>query len=90
MGGIASLQLCNMVSRGVPMAEARKRLGLGNKSEPVKAETKPAVAPAPTDFDEKKALQDELKALKVKFSPNAGIKVLKEKLAKAREEEDTL
>lgn len=88
---IASIKLCNLVSGGMTVGEAKKRLGMVEPAkvvEPVKV-----VAPvekAPTDFDTKKELQSALRELGIPFSPNAGIKNLQAKLTKSVEEADIL
>lgn len=91
MSDLASLQLCNLVAQGVPMAEARKRLGL-NKSKVVEepAKEKKEETPEKSDYDDRKAIMAELKDMGIKFSPNAGLKNLQNKLKQAKEEAETL
>ena len=94
----ADLKLCNLVSRGYSMVEAKKYLGI-----PVDEETKKAAdvvvevleevevnLEVNPEEDEKEELRNQLKELGVRFSPNAGVKNLREKLKIAQQNEDIL
>lgn len=71
------MALLNLVSRGVPMAEAKLRLGI-ESPEPT---TKPV--PAPPQADEADELRAKLTELGVKFHPHSKVETLKRKLEEA-------
>lgn len=63
----AGIVLCNLVSRGYSVSEAKKRL-----SNPQKPETE--------QRDDLEAVRDQLTAKGIKFHPKASLETLKKKL----------